>query len=763
MALLEVKDLKVHFETDDGVVQAVDGISYTVERGQALGIVGESGSGKSVSSLTVMGLTRFASNARISGEVLFDGKDLLTASDDEMRALRGNDIAMIFQDPLSSLHPFYKIGDQLVEAVRAHRDVSKAQALDRAVEMLGLVGIPEPRRRVDAYPHEFSGGMRQRVMIAMALINDPKLLIADEPTTALDVTVQAQILELIERLQQELDTAIVMITHDLGVVAEVADDIAVMYAGRIVEYADTDVDLRGARAPLHVGAAQVDPAPGLAARRAARPDPGPPAVADPQAAGLLVPSRAARTCARPTSASTRSSRRRRRASTAGATRSRACCRRRRAARSGPSSRGRDAGRGQATRRRARGGRRPGGGRLGGGRRPGGRTVSTNGAKGNHLIEVRDLVKHFPLTKGILFQQAGRRRAGRRRRDLRRHRGRDARARGRVGLRQVDDRAPAHAPARADRAATINYKGQDIAHLSRNELKPLRRDMQMIFQDPYSSLNPRKTVGSIIGEPFVIHELERDDGKRKKLVQELMDIVGLNPEHYNRFPHEFSGGQRQRIGVARAIALKPKLIVADEPVSALDVSIQAQIINLLEELQRELGLTIIFIAHDLSVVRHVCDRIAVMYLGKIVELADGGRSSSSIRAIPTPARCCQRRAGPRSAAGEGQAAPGARRRRAVADEPAAGVPLPHPLPEGAGRRVQRRGAAARGQGRRQPRRLPLPADRRGDRPPRPDRGGVTAVARVAAALARAGVDADIHECASGQSTSSSSSSSSSSSV
>ena len=240
MALLEVRDLTVSFDTEDGVVQAVDGVSYSVERGQALGIVGESGSGKSVSSLTVMGLTRFEDNVRISGQVLFDGKDLLTAGDDELRQLRGNDIAMIFQDPLSSLHPFYKIGDQLAEAVRAHRDVSKAQALDRAVEMLGLVGIPDPRRRADSYPHEFSGGMRQRVMIAMGLINDPKLLIADEPTTALDVTVQAQILDLLDRLQQELGTAIVLITHDLGVVAQVADQVAVMYAGRIVERAPLD-------------------------------------------------------------------------------------------------------------------------------------------------------------------------------------------------------------------------------------------------------------------------------------------------------------------------------------------------------------------------------------------------------------------------------------------------------------------------------------------------------------------------------------------
>jgi peptide/nickel transport system ATP-binding protein len=237
--LLQVEDLYVHFDTEDGVVKAVDGISYTVEPGKALGIVGESGSGKSVSSMTVMGLTR-ASNAHISGKIIFDGKDLLAASDEEMRAIRGGQIAMIFQDPLSSLHPFYKIGDQLIEARRAHNDVSKAQARDRAVEMLGLVGIPDPRRRIDSYPHEFSGGMRQRVMTAMALINDPKLLIADEPTTALDVTVQAQILELIQKLQDELDTAVVMITHDLGVVAEVAEDIAVMYAGRVVERGNAD-------------------------------------------------------------------------------------------------------------------------------------------------------------------------------------------------------------------------------------------------------------------------------------------------------------------------------------------------------------------------------------------------------------------------------------------------------------------------------------------------------------------------------------------
>jgi peptide/nickel transport system ATP-binding protein len=238
-ALLDVEDLRVHFRTEDGVVKAVDGISYSVDRGKVLGIVGESGSGKSVSNLTIMGLTRSRS-ADISGRAVFEGRDLLTLGNEEMRQVRGDDIAMIFQDPLSSLHPFYKVGRQLVEAIRAHRHVSKAQALDRAIDLLGLVGIPEPRQRVDHYPHEFSGGMRQRAMIAMALSNEPKVLIADEPTTALDVTVQAQILDLLARLKDELGMAVIIITHDLGVVAEMANEIAVMYAGRIVEQAPAD-------------------------------------------------------------------------------------------------------------------------------------------------------------------------------------------------------------------------------------------------------------------------------------------------------------------------------------------------------------------------------------------------------------------------------------------------------------------------------------------------------------------------------------------
>ena len=286
--LLSVRDLKVHFNTDDGRVKAVDGVSYDIGAGRTLGIVGESGSGKSVSSLTVMGLTR-SKTSDISGEIRFGGADLLQASDAEMRAIRGEEIAMIFQDPLSSLHPFYRIGDQLVEAVQAHHDVSKAAALDKAIELLRLVGIPQPKDRVGGYPHEFSGGMRQRVMIAMALINEPKLLIADEPTTALDVTVQAQILELMIRLKAELNTSIVFITHDLGVVAEMADDIAVMYAGRIVEFGPKEAIFESPAAPVHVGPAGLDPEARRLARRAAGASQRAPAVADQPARRVLVP------------------------------------------------------------------------------------------------------------------------------------------------------------------------------------------------------------------------------------------------------------------------------------------------------------------------------------------------------------------------------------------------------------------------------------------------------------------------------------------
>ncbi len=553
--------------------------------------------------------------------------------------------------------------------------------------MLSLVGIPDARSRLSSYPHEFSGGMRQRAMIAMALINEPKLLIADEPTTALDVTVQAQILELIQRLQQETGTAVIMITHDLGVVAEITHDIAVMYAGRVVERAPTTELFAAPQHPYTWGLLRSIPRLDTPRDEELVPIEGRPPSLINRPIGLRVPPalpvRARRAHAdRPEA---RAGRRR------GGSRGRLPAPADRADRDLAAAPGR---RGPA----AREGRRPVGRR---------RRMSDN------IVEVRDLVKEFPITGSYL---ARRRQLGAVHAvdgisfDVRR-----GETFGLVGESGCGKSTTARLLLRLlePTSGEIMFDGREIAQLKTSEIKPLRREMQMIFQDPYSSLNPRRTVGTIISEPFRIHGLHKGEGERKKAVQDLMDTVGLNPEHYNRYPHEFSGGQRQRIGVARALALKPKLIVADEPVSALDVSIQAQILNLLRDLQRELGLTLIFIAHDLSVVRHMCDRVAVMYLGRIVEMAPSEQLyDASADAVHGRADVGGTGRGP--AARRDEEAPGARRGRALADEPAGGVPLPHALLEGAGDLLAG-GPAARAQGRRQPRRVPLPAHgRRGRR-------------------------------------------------
>ena len=509
--LLRVEDLRVELPTDDGPVLAVDGISFAVHHGQTLGIVGESGSGKTVSALSVMGLTRLE-GARVSGRVLFEGADLLTLSEQRMRALRGNELAIVFQDPLSTLHPLLRVGAQIVEAIHAHREVSKRAAREHAIALLELVGIPEPGRRVEAYPHELSGGMRQRATIAMALANEPKLLIADEPTTALDVTVQAQILALLRRLRQELGMALLLVTHDLGVVSEMAEEVLVMNAGRIVERGPAE---RVLAAPEHPYTQRLlSSMPTLA--RPNQPAPGP-------------------TAAEP------------------------------------------------------------------------------------LLEVRDLVKRFPVARGVVFERqvahveavAGVSFELRRGETL-----------GLVGESGCGKSTTARLILRLLEPSDgqVRFQGHDIAQLRGAALKAARREMQIVFQDPYSSLNPRRSAGSIIGEPFAIHGLHRDRAERRRAVCELMDRVSLSPGHYHRYPHEFSGGQRQRIGIARALALGPKLLIADEPVSALDVSIQAQILELLGELQRELGLALLLISHDLAVVRQMADRVAVMRHGKIVELA-----------------------------------------------------------------------------------------------------------------------------------------------
>jgi peptide/nickel transport system ATP-binding protein len=507
--LLEVEDLHVEFPTEGGVVHAVNGVSFALAQGRTLGIVGESGSGKSVCALSAMGLTR-AEGARVSGRILFEGVDLLTLPERGMRALRGNELAMVFQDPLSSLHPLYRVGAQIVEGIRAHREVSRRAARERTIELLDLVGIPEPSRRVDAYPHELSGGMRQRAMIAMALANEPQLLIADEPTTALDVTVQAQLLALLRRLREELGMALLLVTHDLGVVAEMADEIAVMQAGLVVERGTAEQVLAAPRHPYTQRLVRSMPT-------LDRPHEREPAAAEP------------------------------------------------------------------------------------------------------LLQVRDLVKRFPITRGVVFQRqvahveavAGVSFELRRGETL-----------GLVGESGCGKSTTARLLLRLlePTGGEIRFEGRDLAQLRGPALKAARREMQIVFQDPYASLNPRRTAGSIVGEPFAIHGLHPDRAERRSAVGELLDRVGLRPEHHNRYPHEFSGGERQRIGIARALALRPKLLIADEPVSALDVTIQAQILDLLRELQRELGLTLLLISHDLAVVRQMADRVAVMRAGKIVELA-----------------------------------------------------------------------------------------------------------------------------------------------
>ena len=573
-------------------MRAVQGISYSLEKGKTLALVGESGSGKSISALSLIGLTRFIASMNVSGRILFDGEDLVLASREYLRQLRGSEISMIFQDPLTSLHPYFRIGDQLVEAIQAHGDVAEAQAKRRAIEILDSVGVAAAAKRLDAYPHELSGGLRQRAMIAMALVNEPRLLIADEPTTALDVTVQAQILELIKSLQEQLGMSLIMISHDLGVIADIADDIAVMYAGRIVECADKRTLFSAPQHPYTWGLLRSIPRLDVPRSEPLVPIPGRPPSLIRQPPGCpfhprcayerplhreVVPELRAVNGGGHRVACHLTPEERQRARTALFV----------GERSPPAPAEADA-------------------------------PAASSSPAAMLIEVSGLVKHFPLRSSVLFQRSSS--------VIHAVDGvsfdvLEGEAFGIVGESGCGKSTVARLLARLlePTSGTITYRGTEITSLNQRQLKRLRRDIQVIFQDPYSSLSPRKTVGAIIGEPFVIHDLEPDATARKRHVQELMNQVGLNPEHYNRLPHQFSGGQRQRIAVARAIALKPKLIIADEPVSALDVSIQAQILNLLRDLQKELGLTIVFISHDLSVVRRVCDRVGVMYLGQIVEI------------------------------------------------------------------------------------------------------------------------------------------------
>lgn len=533
--ILQVKELSVSFQSRGEEVQAVRGVSFEIHKGETLGIVGESGSGKSVTARSIMRLLPSPPSFIKEGEIVFLGENLVHKTEKEMEHIRGRDIGMIFQDPMTSLNPTMTIGTQIAESLIKHQHLSKKEAETQAMDMLKLVGIRNSEARYHQYPHEFSGGMRQRVMIAIALACRPALLIADEPTTALDVTIQAQILNLMKTMQQRFGTSILLITHDLGVVAGMCDRVVVMKDGEIVETGTTEEIFANPRHPYTLKLLHALPR--LDEKKKAKPAP---------------------------------------------------------------------------------------------------LVLTRSDNDRPFIEVRSLKKYFDLGKGNILKAVN---------GVSFHinRGETLGVVGESGCgKSTTGRTilRLHEPTGGE----VLYDGMSINRLSAKEMKIMRRYMQMIFQDPYASLNPRLRVLDIIGEALDVQKLAGSKLERQKRVEELLDMVGLDPSFAMRYPHEFSGGQRQRIGIARALAVNPQFIVCDEPLSALDVSIQAQVVKLLEELQHRLGLTYLFIAHDLSMVKHISDRVAVMYMGKIVELAESEElyanplhdyTKTLLAAIPVP--------------------------------------------------------------------------------------------------------------------------------
>ena len=587
--LLSVQDLHLHFVTSRGVVRAIEGVSYDVRPGEMVAIVGESGCGKSVSALSVMRLLPKLTARIVGGRIMFAGRNLLELSEAEMRSVRGNEISMIFQEPMSSLNPVLTIGFQIMETLFMHREITKQQARARAVELLKMVGIPDPERRLDQYPHQFSGGMRQRVMIAIGLACSPKLIIADEPTTALDVTIQAQILKLMKDLSRDMGVAMVVITHNLGVVARYADKVNVMYAARMVEQGTAQQIFHRPRHPYTIGLLRSVPRLDKPQQTKLETIEGlPPNLLDPPAACRFAPRcKAVEERCRQVDPMLRD---------VGPGQRAACLRSDELEMDGPAALGLVSVREE-------------------GRPPKLLDRSTP------LLEVRGLKTYFEVGSGIKL--LGGRSATLRAVDDVSFAIYKGETLGLVGESGCGKTTVGRTILRLEEGTSgeIMFEGRDLRHASPGDMQQVRRKIQVIFQDPFSSLNPRMTIGQIIAEPLHVYKLRPNARAVKDRVAELLAQVGLYAYMGERYPHELSGGQRPRVGIARALALEPSFIVCDEPVSALDVSIQAQVINLLEELQQRLGLTYLFIAHDLAVVRHISDRVAVMYLGRVMELAD----------------------------------------------------------------------------------------------------------------------------------------------
>ena len=589
--IMQVRDLHVSFATEAGVCRAVRGVNFDLWRGRTLGIVGESGSGKSVTALSLIGL--LDDNAKVTGSIIMNGEELIGKTDEEMSEIRGERIAMVFQDPLSALTPMFTIGDQIAEGLITHHpDMSKQQIHDRCVELLDLVGIPQPEERLGSFPHQFSGGMRQRVMIAIAIANNPDVIIADEPTTALDVTIQAQILDVLAKAQKETGAAVVLITHDLGVVAGAADDILVMYAGRPVERASIDDVFQHPSMPYTMGLLGAVPKPHIAASQRLVPIQGnPPSLVDIPKGCPFSPR-----CPLATPECSLSE---------------------------PNLEVVDANSGHLASCR----------RL--------QEIIDKNMKYTDVfpvpdllpadwadvprdqrpvtLEVDHLVKHFPLTGGGMFRRTIGQVAAVDDVTFKIRQGETLALVGESGSGKSTTLMEIMNLMKPEDGRIV-VLGHDLAELKKKaERKALRKDLQIIFQDPMSSLDPRMPIYDVLAEPLKVHKWSKEKINRR--IGELMELVGLNPDYVDRFPAQFSGGQRQRISIARALATDPKVLLLDEPIASLDVSIQAGIINLLEDLQAKLKISYLFVAHDLAVIRHISDRVAVMYLGQVVELGE----------------------------------------------------------------------------------------------------------------------------------------------